>query len=223
MDNNNNSEVKENLESPDCFLKYHPIVVKLKKIFNLKTTIIIACIIIVGSFLFAYKNLFIVATVDGYPISRLAIINNLEDRLGKGVLEDFIIQKIIDKEADREEIVVSDDEINAEIKNIENQIEAQGGTLDEVLLQENITRSIFAGQISTQKKLEKLLFDDIQITDSELAQAIEDNKIEIPEGEEESYREQIKIQLQQQKLNVVAGQFIDSLRAQTSVRYFINY
>ena len=239
---NNNSEIKENLESscdsslescpeecqkecssPGCFLKCHPIIVKLKKIFNLKTTIIIACVIVVGSLLFAYKSLFIVAIVDGSPISRLAVIEDLEDRFGKGILEDFIVQKIIDKEASKEGVVVSDDEINAEIENIENQIMTQGGTLDEVLAQEGTTRSIFAGQVATQKKLEKLLSDDIQVSDSEVGQYIEDNKIEIPEGEEEIYNEQIKAQLQQQKFNNVVVQFIDNLRAQTSVRYFINY
>jgi SurA-like N-terminal domain len=239
---NNNSEVKENLESscdsssescseecqkecssPDCFLKCHPIVIKLKEFFNLKTIIIIACVIVAGSFLFAYKSLFIVAIVDGSPISRLAVIDDLEDRFGKGILEDFIVQKIIDKKAKKEGVVISDEEINEEIKNIENQIMAQGGTLDEVLAQEGTTRDIFAGQIATQKKLEKLLSDDMQVSDSEVDQYIEDNEIEIPEGEEISYREQVGAQLQQQKFNAIVVQFIDSLREQSSIRYFINY
>src|SRR3989344_2544492 len=100
---------------------------------SMKTAIIIAVIIAIGVLAYVYKGIFIAATVDGSPIMRLAIIQKLEKTSGKGLLDSLINEKLVQNEARAKKIIVSDDEINSQIKTIESQIATQGGTLDAAL------------------------------------------------------------------------------------------
>jgi len=190
---------------------------------NLKTAIIIVVIIIVGALAYRYKGLVIAAKVNGSFISRFSVIKELEKRSGKAALDTLITQKLIDAEAQKKGIVVNGDDVSEEIKKIEDQIKANGKTLDEVLIEQGMTRSDLESQIIIQKKLEKLLTDKIQVTDAEIEKFIADNKVGIPKGEEETYKNQARSQLQQNKLSEATGAFIESLRSKVSISYFTNY
>lgn len=196
---------------------------KIKIRISLKTTIIIACVILIGALLFVYKGLFIAATVNGSPISRLAVIHELESTSGKSTLDNLIIEKLIKEEAEKQNIKVTDDEINKEIGNAEKQIVSQGGTLDQALASQNMTLDNLKDQILVEKELEGLLADKIQVTPADVATYIKDNKITIPAGQESTYNDQITGQLRQQKLSGVANEYITSLRSNASVNYFVNY
>lgn len=190
---------------------------------NLKTATIISCVIIVLAILFAIKGLFIAAMVNGSPIGRLSVIRELENNSGKAALESLIVEKLINNEADKKDVNVSDDEINAEIANAEAQVTAQGGTLEEALSAQGMTLEILKKQIAIQKKLETLLADKIQVTDAEITKFITDNKIKVPKGEEASYNAQILQEIKQQKLSAESKTLIDSLRSENTIRYFVNY
>ena len=103
--------------------------VKKRKFINTKTAIIVAVIIILAALAYYYKSLFIAVTVNGSPITRLAVIEELEKVSGKQVLDSLITKKLINGEAIKKGVSVTSEEVDAEIKNIENQIKAQGQTL----------------------------------------------------------------------------------------------
>ncbi|MDO8663825.1 MAG: SurA N-terminal domain-containing protein, partial [Candidatus Wildermuthbacteria bacterium] len=166
---------------------------------------------------------FIAATVNGSIISRLSVILELEKASGEATLSSLITQKLINDEAGKKGVAISNDEINAEIKKVEEQIMAQGGTLEQALTSQGMTQEEFRKQVVIQKELEKILADKIQITEAEIDQYIKDNKITIPAGQEASYKKQIGEQLQQQKLSSEAKTLIDSLKSQAKNNYFVNY
>ncbi len=190
---------------------------------SIKTIIIVVVIIALGALVYIYKGLFVAAIVDGSPISRLTIIKKLEKASGKSLLESFITEKLVQNEANAKKIVVSDDEINTEIKKIEDQVSAQGGTLDEALSGQGMTRNDLKKQIILQKEMEKLLADKINVTDEEVEQYIKDNVISIPEGQETAMRDQIKDGLRNQKLNTQAQTLITDLKSKAKIQYFVNY
>ena len=195
--------------------------VKIK--INKKTAIIIAAVIILGVLIYAGKGLFIAAIVDGSPISRLSVISKLEKTSGKKLLDSLIAERLVKNEVKAKKIVVSDEEINGEIKKIEDQIALQGGTLDEALIAENMSRNDLKTQIILQKELEKLVADRINVTDEEVAQYISDNKISIPVGEEAITAEQIKSEMKNQKINQEADALVLVLKAKAKINYFVNY
>lgn len=190
---------------------------------NLKTATIIGAVIVVLALLFVVKGLFVAAMVNGSPISRLAVIQELERGSGKAALESLVIEKLINNEADKKGIIVSDEDVDAEVSNAEAQIKSQGGTLEEALASQGMTLEILRKQIAIQKKLEGLLADKVQVTEADIEKFIADNKIEIPKGEEASYNAQITQEVKQQKLSAESKTLVDSLKTENTIRYFVNY
>lgn len=191
---------------------------------GLKTALIIAAVIILGALGYVYKDLFIAATVNGSPISRLDVIKKLEKTSGKNLLDSLIVEKLIQSEADAKKVVVSNDEIDAEIKKIEDQIATQGGgALDEALSKQGMNRDDLKKQVILNKEVEKLLGEKINVTDEEVEQYIKDNKISITKYEEAATREQIKEGLKNQKLNTQAQALITELKSKAKIKYFVNY
>jgi foldase protein PrsA len=197
--------------------------VKSKFMLSTKAAIAIVAVVVVAALGYRYKGFLVAATVNGSPISRLAIIQELEKRSGKAALDELVTQKLINDEANKKGVAISGDEVTAAIKGIEDQVKAQGQTLDGALAAQGMTMEDFRTQITIQKTLEKLLADKTLVTDVEVEQYIKDNKEAVPPGQEVAYKDQIKSQIAQQKLRTEAGSFIAALRAQASINYFINY
>lgn len=198
-----------------------------KKIAISKKSLLIAAVIIalsaLGALIFYYKSLFIAATVNGSPIYRLSVISELELVSGKKTLESLITKKLIDGEAAAKGIAITPAEVDAEIKKIENQVIAQGGTLEQALAEQGVSLKYLRRQAAVQKELEALLADRIQVSDEEIKKFMADNKITVPAGKEAEYKEQIIGQLKQQKMSASAPALIDSLRTKSRINYFLNY
>ena len=188
-----------------------------------KTAISIAIVIIIGALAYAYKGIFIAATVNGSPIMRLAVIQKLEKTSGKGLLDSLINEKLIQNEARAKNIIVSDDEINDQIKAIESQVAMQGNTLDAALAAEGMSMDDLKKQIMFQKEIEKLLADTINVTDEEVLQYIEDNKIPIPQGQEATIADQIKSEMRNQKISTEAQTLITNLKSKAKIQRFVDY
>jgi len=196
---------------------------KKRQFISTKTAIIIAVIIILAALVYYYKGLFIAATINGSPITRLAVIKELEKASGKQALDSLITKKLINNEAIKKGISITSEEVDAEIKTIEDQIKAQGQTLEQALATKNMKLEDVKQQILTRKTLEKILADKLQVTEDEITKFLTDNNVAIPQGQEEAYRTQIIAQLKQQKLNTEAETLITSLRSGATIKYFTNY
>lgn len=196
---------------------------KTNKMISVKTAVIIAAILILLALGYAYKGLLIAATVDGSPIMRLTILGDLEKAYGKDLLDNLINEKIIQNEANLKKIVVTNDEINAAIKPIEDQIKAQGGTLEAALTQKGMKLDDLKKQIVLQKDIEKLLADKIDPTEAQITEFIKTNKPPIPKGQEVAANLQIKNEVRNQNLQKEAQAYITELRAKAKISYFINY
>lgn len=221
MDNDTIQE--ESAEAPERKPEADKKVIKIRKKTVIILVIIAVIIIVLAVLAYIYKGLFIAAAVDGSPISRLAVIQKLEKASGKSLLDSLIAEKLVENEVKAKGIVVSDDEVNAEIKNVGDQIAAGGSTLDEALAAQGMSMNDLKTQITLQKKLEKLVADKIGVTDEEIAKYIKDNAISIPKGEEATTTAQIKDALKNQKLKTESGNLVDTLKAQANIQYFVNY
>lgn len=191
---------------------------------NKKAALFTIIVLVIIGVLFYYKSLFIAAMVDGKPISRLEVIKELESASGQQALDSLIVKQLIGTEASRAGVTVSQEEIDAEIKNLEDRISKQGGTLEMLLSQQGINQDQFREQISLQKKLEKILGDKIQVTDDEVNQYFTQNKITPPAGTTEGeIKNQVRDQLKNQKFGTEADKFITELRAKASIQYYVSY
>ena len=111
---------------------------KFKKPKPLVIAIGVAVVLILVALFFA-KGIFVAATVNGSPISRLSVVKELEKQGGKQALGAIIDKKLIETELNKQKMSVTPAEIDEEIKKIEAQVSSQGGTLEMALAQQGMT------------------------------------------------------------------------------------
>jgi parvulin-like peptidyl-prolyl isomerase len=187
-------------------------------------TSVAVVIVLVLAILFYAKGLFIAATVNGSPISRLSVIQELETQGGKQALDAMISKSLIQAEFKKQHINVTSSDVDDEIKKIEAQVTSQGGTLDEALAAQGMTEAKLREQITLQKGMEKVLADKIAVSDADIDAYLKDNHINPPKDMKiEDVRQQVSDQLQQQKIQQEAQKWVDGLKASAKINYYVNY
>ncbi len=181
-------------------------------------------IIIIFGILYYFKGLFIVAIVNGNPISRISLIRELERRDGKQVLSSLVAQELILQEAKKKNVNVDKKEIDDETKKAEAGLAKQGQNLDQALAIQGLTRKDFIKQLEIEKLVEKIFAKEIQVSDKEVSDYVEQNKTTIPaEMKLEDVRSAVKKQLEQQKLSVKVQPWLQNLQKNAKINYFVNY
>ena len=194
--------------------------IKSKSLFAYSAVILVT-VLIIGVVIYNQK-FSVAAEVNGTSISRSSVIKALEDEAGAGVLDSMISDILIEQAATEAGVTVTDTDVESEIKAIETQIAEQGGTLEDVLAQQGMSRKSLVGQIRTQKLLEILLSEDIAVTQEDIDAFIESNG-PLPEEQEDMLRLQIEEQIRSQKLSTAAQSYITGLRTQATIKYFVDY
>lgn len=154
--------------------------------------------------LLASGKYLIVAWVDNKPITRLEEYKILQQRYGKDVKEQLIVEKLVFSEADKRGISISDQELESEIKKIEGE---QGGkdSLNKILQTQGINQDEFRKLVKLQILREKMFGSNINVTEEDVNKYMKENNQQLPETEDASastqLKENIKEQLRQQKVN----------------------
>lgn len=170
------------------------------------------------------RKLLFAAFVDGKPISRIKLINELEKSAGQTTLDNLITKELILSEAKRKGITVSSSDINTEIQRIEEMLKAQGTTLDAALLMQGQNRDSLNENIKLQKTVEKLLADSIQVSDEEVQKYFDDNKqMYGTDVKFEDIKDSITEQISQEKLSSQFQVLIENLRKEGNIKYILNF
>lgn len=181
-------------------------------------------IIILAFLLYFSRGQLIVATVNGQPISRFTLIHELEKQAGKKALEAMITKTLILQEAKKQQVSVTEAEVNNEISRIEKTITGQGQNFDQLLTSQGMTRNDLVEQIRLQKLVEKLAGKDNTVSDKEVSDYFEKNKSTFPKDTKlESVKEEIKKQLEQEKLNTQIQTWVQSLHDSAKINYFFKF
>jgi len=183
--------------------------------------LIIAILVVLGFFL---KGLFVAALVNGQPITRLALIRELEKQGGKQTLSSLVNQTLILQTAKKKNIEVNQEEIDTSAKQIEDSLKEQGQDLNIALEMQGLTKQDFLMQLKLRSLVEKLLADKIEVTDKEVAEYIEKNQETLPENlKEDEIKKGVREQLKQQKLATKSQEWLVSLQKNAKINYFVNY
>ncbi|MDO8583343.1 MAG: SurA N-terminal domain-containing protein [bacterium] len=173
---------------------------------------------------FLLKGLFVAALVNGQPISRLSLIQELEKQGGKQALSALVNQTLILQEAKKKNITVSQKEVDASVKQVEDSLKQQGQNLDEALAMQGMTKQDFTMQLELRSMVEKLLADKIKVTDKEITDYMEKNKDTLPTNlKEDEVKKGVKQQLAQEKLATASQAWLVELQKNAKINYFVNY
>jgi foldase protein PrsA len=181
----------------------------------------LAAIILLAFLGYLFGKWFVVARVNGTAITRSEYVDELEKSAGKQVLESIATRTLIEQEASKKNVTVSNEELDAEIRKIESQLTAQGQNLDQVLSFQGLTRDGLREQIEIQKTVEKLVGNNVQVTDQEIEAFIEENpNLASAETDLDTLKGQAREQLKQQKTDAKIQELIQNLRQSAKIEYF---
>ena len=189
---------------------------------NKRNVIIALVVVFIVAIIYLLRNQLIVATVNGEPINRLTLINQLEKQAGKKVLEGLVTNTLILQEAKKRNITVSNNEIDSEIKNIDDNLKKRGQSLDQALMLQGLTIDVVKEQVKVNLIMRKLSAGKISVSDKDISDYIDQNKKLIPQDANlEDTKKQVRQQLEQQKLQEKGQELIKSLQDKAKINYLI--
>lgn len=193
--------------------------VKLRKSY----VILIIVIILLGAALYYYRGLFVAAVVNGQPISRLEVVEQSEKQSGKTTLDTLVRDALIEQEAKKENVSVSDSEVNSEISTLSNNLKKQGQTLDQVLQTQGMTEDDLRNLIRLDKLVQIMVSKNVTVSNSEVNDYIAKNKASLPNLSGSALKAQVKSELLQQKTNDAVQAWLANLQAKAHIEYFVQY
>lgn len=181
-------------------------------------------IVAVGALVYFGRSLFVAAVVNGQPISRLAIVKEAEKQSGRQALDTIVRNTLIEQEASKANVTVSEQEIDEEIKKVEATLSKQGQKIEDVLAMQGMTQADLRKLIRLDKLVGKVVGKDVKVEDKEIDEYLTANKELLPKDQtEEQLRKAATEQLKQQKLNDKIRTWLESLQTKAKIMYFVQY
>lgn len=179
-------------------------------------------VIVVSFLLYYFRGAFIVAVVNNRLISRYSLDRELEKQGGKQVLENKISEILILQEMNKQKVNIPQSDIDQKIKEIEDQVSAQGQKLDSLLAMQGQTIKDLEKTIKVQIAVEKILSKDVNIGDKEVADYFEQNNSTYPKDTKlEDKKEEIKDILFRQVISEKFQPWMEELKKNSKIYYFL--
>jgi parvulin-like peptidyl-prolyl isomerase len=184
-----------------------------------KVAIIVIVIGLVAIFV-SNKGLLVAAVVNGKPIYRWQLNSVMTSRYGQQTLDSMVSQRLVDEEAKKADITVTQAEI---AKKESDLVVSLGGnvSLDDVLAYQGMTKADFEDQIRLQLTVEKLLGKDITITDAQITDYIATNSSTLTATDEAGLKEEAKQAIFSQELNSKLQTWFADVKAKASILRFL--
>lgn len=187
-------------------------------------------IVLIIILLYVFRSQFVVATVNGEPISRSSYNTELQKEAGQKSMDALVTKVLILQEADKEHVSVSDKEINDQIDTIKKQLSQQGETLDQALKAQGLTVDDLKEQIKISQLIQKMLSKNTKVTDKDINDYLTKAQEQAQQDQSTNpdatptptpSRDQVRQMLQQQKLNTQFQPWLQNLRQKAKINYFI--
>lgn len=187
---------------------------------NRKAMISLFAILILALGVLRFRGFFLPATINGRPLFIWNYLTELHLTSGNQVLNRLIAERLINQEAEKQGVSVQPSEIEDELSKLQEQF-SQGGEFDAFLISQGLTRDQLLSQLTLNLKVEKLLSDQISVTDEEVSQYYADNKEFFSEVSEAEAEAQIRKDLENQQLQELVAPWLQQLRAEATVNVYL--
>lgn len=209
---------KKEVKSEEIEINQQTDQIPSKKIISKRNLIILLAL---GLLLLAYykKSWFVAALVNNQPITSLELQTRLNQQFRSQLLNQMINEKIIEQEAVKKGVTVTFGDINSKVAETENQY---GGTepFNTLLSQQGVSRDDFIKQIKLQLIVEKIYESDINPTEDEIKQFIDQNKSDPEATDAAKFRGTATNLIRQQKLQTVFQEKFQQLKQSAKITIF---
>lgn len=116
-----------------------------------------------------------VATVNGSDITKQQLYDKLVEAGGESTLQNLITTTLVDQEAKKANITITEEDINTEIENLKTQLGGEEA-LNAALQQSSMTLDDLKKQIPLQLEIRRLVEPKVKITDEDIQKYYDENK-----------------------------------------------
>jgi foldase protein PrsA len=191
---------------------------------NKKVVFAILLALLLGLSAYFLRNLVVAATINGKPIFRYQVIQRLEEQSGKQMMEALINESLLMQEAQKKNITVTQADVNAELKKIEETLSKQGIKLETALTSQNMTRAGLERNVKLQLFAKKLVEKDIKITQKQIDDYIKQNKESFPATMKPAeVTAQVKQFLIEQETGKKIQEVLAGVRKDAKIMEFVKY
>ena len=191
---------------------------------NRSTVFIVLGILLLGLILYYGRGFFVAAMVNGQPVSRFSLIEESERASGKQAMAMLVRNVLVEQEAKKQKITVSDKEVADQIKTIEKNVSKQGQKLDDLLKLENMSKDDLRKIVKLDLLVGKLVGKEIKITDKDVTDYIEENKDILPKDQKgDALKKTVREMIKQEQLPEKAQAWLANLHKKASIIKFVNY
>lgn len=154
-----------------------PAMLSIEKIQKNKVIVGVVGVAAIILLLLAFPLRFLIAPaiVNSQPIFSWQYVAELHKKAGNEILTQMINQKLIEQEVASQNIQITEDEVNGQIKQIEDRIGTESGGLDGMLALQGMKREDLIKQIRLNLSLEKLVKGTITVSDEEVKEELKDH------------------------------------------------
>lgn len=185
-----------------------------------KNLILIAILILIAV-LWKFRSSFIVAMVNGQPISRWQLNDRLSKKFGDQTLDSIINERLILAAARQKGIFVKSEEIDSRVKQIEQRLQGQI-SLDDALKAQGLTKDDFRKELEIQLSIEKMFDKEATLSAGEVDDYIAKNSQAYKNATDPAQvQEEAKSVLRQQKINDLFEKWFDDIRKNAKITKFL--
>ncbi|OGG03591.1 hypothetical protein A2W14_03375 [Candidatus Gottesmanbacteria bacterium RBG_16_37_8] len=187
-----------------------------KKIISLKNLLIIGLLLLVVLFWGARKY-FIMATVNGQPVSRFELNSRLNSQFGESVLDQLINERLLLGAARGAGIFITSDEIDKRIKEIEGSLEGKM-SLTQALSMQGLTPNTFKRQLELQLSIEKLFVSQATVSAAEIDEYLKNNENLFPEATDPAkLKTEVEGFIKQQKISKLYEEWFNKIKKDAKI------
>lgn len=180
---------------------------------------------VLGIVVYWKRSAFLVAKINKTYVTRWDMLQALEKQYGKSVLGSMVSKQLILEEAEKNGMTVSDLEIQDEITKLQESLKSQGKEMDAFLAERHLTMDDLKDQVRVQKLVVKMIIKDAVITEKDVDDTLQ--KMNPPKGAKQeelvSMRNQIRNNLQREKLDTVYASWSKSLQDKAQITFYQQY
>lgn len=186
-----------------------------------KKTVILIVILAIFVFFWKFKNLLIVAMVNGQPISRWQLTDQLTKRFGDQMLDNVINERLILAATRQKGIFVTNNEIDAQVKDVEKRLEGKM-TLDDALKAQGLSKEDFRRQIEIQLSIDKLFDKEASVSAKEVDDYIAQNSSTYKDATDTAaVKTEVRDILRQQKIADLFDTWFAQIRKDAKISKFL--
>ena len=162
--------------------------------------------------------------INGQAITIRQIYESYKEGGYKGVTDRLLLDKFIDLESKRRNIVITSQEMEVEIKQAEKEALENGKTLNQILNESDQSLSTYEKNLKVRLTIYKILSESVNIDDQKIDEVIEESGWLFKDDKEaETVREELRKYLIDSSYQKKYQSLIKEAKANFEINYIINF